>query len=77
MDPYANEPSTLPPPSRVPRTDPQELARREAKVRRTATRSRIAEAVALITIIAGAVQAYYSHQPHPQPAPRPCVEAKP
>ena len=79
MDPYAQEggdPSTLPPPSRVPRTDPAELAARERVARRVAKRSRIAEVVALVTIIAGAVQAYYSHQPHPQ-APRPCVEVKP
>lgn len=77
MDPYGpgGEPGTLPPPSRVP-TDPAELAARERVARRVAKRSRIAEVVALVTIVAGAVQAYYSHQA-PQPAPRPCVEAKP
>ena len=75
-DPYQTDPRTLPPPSRVP-TDPAELAARERVARRVAKRSRIAEVVALVTIVAGAVQAYYSHQPHPQPAPRPCVEAKP
>ena len=73
-DTYETDPSTLPPPSRVPRTDAEELALRERRARRVATRSRVAEVVALITIVAGAVQAYYSHQPH---APRPCVEAKP
>ena len=67
--------SPLPPPARTPRTDPHELDALERRARRTQTRSRVAEAVALITIVAGAVQAYYSHQ---QPAaPRPCVEARP
>lgn len=64
----------LPPPARMP-TDPRELAALERRARRTHTRSRVAEAVALVTIVAGAVQAYYSHQP--APAPRQCVEARP
>ena len=78
MDPYAQEggdPSTLPPPSRVPSTDPRELAARERRARRVATRSRIAEVVALVAAVAAAVQAYYTHQPHPRPGP--CVEARP
>jgi len=65
----------LPPPARAPQTDPHELAALERRARRTQTRSRVAEAVALVTIVAGAVQAYYSHQP--APTPRPCVEARP
>lgn len=65
----------LPPPARAPQTDPHELAALERRARRTQTRSRVAEAVALVTIIAGAVQAYYSHQP--APTPRPCVEVRP
>ena len=70
-----DEGAPLPPPARAPQTDPRELAALERRARRTQTRSRVAVAVALVTIVAGAVQAYYSHQP--APAPRQCVEAHP
>lgn len=75
MDTYNQDMPTVPPPSRVPRTDPVELARREKVAKRTTTRSRIAELVAVLTTLAALGAEYFRSARGQVPPLRQCATA--